>query len=255
MLAMTLPDAGDGLARLDELITPDLHGHVNPASPAAIVGWGLFFNCLHQVEAILRLHTDGHCFAAAPNRRCAFEYALYLVWLADEGDHAVDVLNRGFQREQLRLANHLRSADLVHQHPPEAFQVLLDTLATELAPESDERLLSVAHLLDDYGLANLKPYYQAESRFTHVSLTAIRQFARDGDDDALCLGQRPFDGELMPCQDFCLPVLFDAMLAFDSTLVGHPWQDALRQIGADHSLPVVLPTRGSSRSTSKTSSQ
>jgi Family of unknown function (DUF5677) len=243
MFAMTLPDAGDGLARLDELIAEDLHLHVNPASPSAVVGWGLFFNCLHQIEAILRLHTHGHCFAAAPNRRCAIEYALYLVWLADEGDHVVDVLNRGFQREQQQLANRLRSADLVDQHPPEAFQVLLDTLAVELAPEPDERLLSMAHLLDEYGLAGLKPYYQAESRFTHVSLTAIRQFAQDGDGDTLYLGQRPFNGELVPCQDFCLPVLFDAMLAFDSTLVGQPWNEALRQIGADHNLPTVLPSR------------
>jgi hypothetical protein len=246
MSAMSVPDAGDGLARLDELITPDLHLQLNPASPAAIVGWGLFFNCLHQVEAILRLHADGRCFAAAPNRRCAIEYALYLVWLADEGDQVVDVLNRGFQREQRQLANRLESADQVAQHPPEALQVLLDTLAIDLAPESDERLLSVAHLLDEYGLANLKPYYQAESRFTHVSLTAVRQFARDGDGDTLCLGQRPLDGELVPCQDFCLSILFDAMLAFDSTLVGHPWNDALRRIGADHHLRTVLPTRRAS---------
>jgi hypothetical protein len=165
------------------------------------------------------------------------------VWLAEDGDHVVDALNRSLQGEQRRLAQRLESAEKTDRLPPEVFQALQDTLAIDLVPMSDERLLKVSHLLDEYGLADFKATYMAESRFSHVSLTAVRQFARDGEEGTLCLGQRPFDGELAPCQDFCLLILFSAMLALDPILIGRPWSDALRRIGADHNLPTVLPSR------------
>jgi hypothetical protein len=36
------------------------------------------------------------------------------------------------------------------------------------------------------------------------------------------LGQRPLYGEPVPCQQFCLMVLFDAMLAFSTLLIDTP---------------------------------
>jgi len=93
----TPPDPADGLTRLEELISPDLHKHMDVTSRSTEVGWGLFFAVLHQVEATLHLHQHRCCFAAAPNRRTAVEYAVFLVWLADERDKVVDVLNRSLR--------------------------------------------------------------------------------------------------------------------------------------------------------------
>jgi len=98
---MSEPEPSDGLARLEELISPDLHLNIDAASRASSVGWGLLFAVLHHVEAILYLHRQGCCFAAAPNRRTAVEYAVCLVWLADQTDQVVDVLNRGLRQDQI----------------------------------------------------------------------------------------------------------------------------------------------------------
>jgi hypothetical protein len=242
--AMSTPEPADGLTRLEELISPDLHRNIDVASRAATVGWGLLFTVLHQVEAVLYLHRQGCCFAAAPNRRTAVEYAVCLVWLADQGDQVVDVLNRGLRNDQIQLANRLRAASLTERLPPDGYQILKDTVATKLKPEPDETLLHVSDLLDEYGYRALKAYYKLESRFVHVSLTAVQAFAREIEEqERLLLGQRPLYEELVPCQEFCLMVLFDAMLAFNKLLVGSPWTDVLTKIAADHDLPTQLPVR------------
>ncbi len=238
---MSTPEPSDGLTRLEELLFPDLHLSIDGASRSAMLGWGLFFTVLHQVEAMLYLHRNGCCFAAAPNRRTAIEYAVGLVWLADQGDRVVDVLNRRHRNDQIQLANRLREANLTERFPPDVYQILVDTVATELPPQTDERL-RVDQLLEEYGYSALKAYYHVESRFTHVSLTGIQLFARDSK-EGLLLGQRPLYEELVPCQHFCLMVLFDAMLAFNTLLVGSPWTEALMQVAADHDLPTQLPTR------------
>jgi len=214
---------------------------IDGASRAAVVGWGLFFTVLHQVEAVLHLHQKQCCLAAAPNRRTAVEYAVCLVWLADQGDQVVDVLNRRLQNDQKQLANLLRAANLTERFPPDAYQTLVDTVAAEVPPEPDERL-KIGPLLDEYGYSALKTYYQVESRFIHPSLTAVQVFARDSE-EALLLGQRPLSEELVPCQRFCLMVLFDAMLAFNTLLIGNPWTQALMRVATDHDLPERLPTR------------
>jgi hypothetical protein len=239
---MSAPEPSDGLTRLEELISPDLHLNLDGASRAPRVGWGLLFTVLHQVEAILYLHRQGCCFAAAPNRRTAVEYAVCLVWLADQTDQVVDILNRGLQQDQIQLANRLRDARLTERFPRDAYQVLVDTVGTELSPERDERLLHVGPLLDEYGYDALKAYYKVESRFVHPSLTAIQEFAHDGE-EGLIFRQRPLHEELVPCQQFCLMVLFDAMLAFNTLLVGSPWTDMLMEVAADHGLPTHLPVR------------
>jgi hypothetical protein len=239
---MSAPEPSEGLTRLEELISPDLHLNIDAASRASSVGWGLLFTVLHQVEAILYLHRQGCCFAAAPNRRTAVEYAVWLVWLADQTDQVVDVLNRGLRQDQIQLANRLRDAGLTERVPPDAYQILVDTVGTALPPEPDERLLKIGQLLDEYGYGALKAYYKVESRFVHPSLTAIREFTHDSN-EGLLFRQRPLHEELVPCQQFCLMVLFDAMLAFNTLLVGSPWTDVLMEVAADHNLPTHLPVR------------
>jgi hypothetical protein len=229
---MSAPEPSDGLTRLEELISSDLHLKVDGASRAAVVGWGLFFTVFHQVEAVLHLHRLQRCLAAAPNRRTAVEYAVCLVWLADQGDQVVDVLNRWHQRDQKQLANLLRAANLTERFPPDAYQTLQDTVAADVPSEPDERL-KIGPLLDEYGYTALKAYYHWESRFIHPSLTAVQVFAHDSE-EVILLGQRPLSEELVPCQQFCLMVFFDAMLAFNTLLIGSPWAEALMRVAADY---------------------
>jgi hypothetical protein len=60
-----------------------------------------------------------------PGRRTqptnAVEYAVCPVWLADQGDQVVDVLNRGLQNDQKQLANLLRAASPSERFPPDAY--------------------------------------------------------------------------------------------------------------------------------------
>jgi hypothetical protein len=74
----------------------------------------------------------------------------------------------------------------------------------------------------------------------HPSLTAIQEFAHDGE-EGLIFRQRPLHEELVPCQQFCLMVLFDAMLAFNTLLVGSPWTDVLMEVAADHGCQRICP--------------
>lgn len=236
--------ASEGLARLDELIYPDLHQRVDPASRAAEVGWGLFFSVLHQVEAVLILHTRECCHAAAPNRRMAFEFAVFLIWLAEDGDNVVDVLNRRHVTSQALLATSLREHDLVKKFPEDQYRTLADTVATTLPPEPEERLTAIQPLLDEYGLGELRSYYQAESRLCHVTLTAAQAFT-SLDDERLTLFQKSRYGELATCQDFCLMVLLVAMQAFNELLIGKPWTDTLIEVARRHGLQENLPRRRS----------
>jgi len=102
--------------------------------------------------------------------------------------------------------------------------------------------MKVDRLLDAYGYSDLQAYYQVESRFCHVSLTAVQSFARR-DGQGPHLAQRSTYEELVPCCVFCLTVLFKAMLAFNQLLTGRPWAQALAQVAADHGLSTSLPTR------------
>lgn len=238
---VTAPEPEDGLLQLDELITHDLHESIDSTNRSAIVGWGMVFMVLHQARAILHLHRHGFCFAASPNRRTAIEYAVHLVWLADEREKAVDVLNRGLQGDQIQFAKRIEEAGLRERIPQEAYQVLLDTLAVGLPPEPDERLLKFQHLLDEYGYSELKVVYMAEARLGHVSLTGAQVFSRSTE-EGLILSQHPLL-EPVACERLCLIVLFDAMLAFNTLLVGNPWTEALRRIAANHGLTPALPTR------------
>jgi hypothetical protein len=165
-----------------------------------------------------------------------------LVWLADEGDKVVDVLNRAHISSQIQLANAMREADLVERFS-EGYETLVDTVNTVVPKGTDERLLKVQHLLDAYGLKDLKVYYQAESRFSHPSLTAIGAFAH-GKNDGLALHQRPrFEQELASCQEFCLMVLVVAMQAFNEMLTDKPWGEELAGIAEAHGPRPDLPKR------------
>ena len=238
------PDPTDGLLQLDELKYSNLHEYIETNSRTAHVAWGLFFNVTYQISAILTLHRENICYASSPNRRTVVEYGTFLVWLAEDGDRVVDVMNRGLQRDQRNLDKRIRENSMMDHFPAAAYRALQDTLSEELDPESDERLLRPQNLIPQYD-PGLMAYYNVESRHSHVSLTSVQYFTRNNG-EVLELAQRPIHSEVVPCQAFCLSVQYQSMLAFNTLLRGNPWTEELASIAATHDLPAVLRKRNPS---------
>ncbi|MEV6804079.1 hypothetical protein [Streptomyces sp. NPDC051132] len=91
---MTEPDPGEGLIRLENLISEDLHERITPINRTTLIGWGVFFTVAHQIRAVLVLHRTGACGAVSPNRHSTQEHTVTLRWRVDHGDRIGDIYNR-----------------------------------------------------------------------------------------------------------------------------------------------------------------
>jgi hypothetical protein len=224
---MTEHSPRDGLSRLESLIYRNLHTYVDPPSRAAQVGWGMFFTIQHHICAILTLHRERLCFSAGPNRRTLLEYSLYLAWLVDDGEAAVDVLNRKLLSNSKNLETQLTQLGHLDRYPEHARQSLAKTLAEQLPPHPDEHFHKTTHLMDEYD-SSLKPYYAAESGFSHPSLISVGFFMKPID-DGVGLSQKPMPEEATRCVDFCLHLCSQSMLMFNELLIGKPGQPSSRR--------------------------
>lgn len=241
-------DYGEGFDRLGTLITPDLYSRVDGMNRACVVGWGTTLNVVHLARGIRLLHTEGQCHAAVPLLRSIMEYTLGTIWLADDGDAAVDVFNRRLQNAHAKLANDLGGMDLDADFPAEAVRTFRDTVTAPLQPHPDERLAAFRHLLTEYGFKEMIPVYNVLSGITHLSLEGAQTFFQDKD-DAVQLSQQPFRGEVAPCEQIAFGMQFDAMVAYNQLLVGQPWTIDLAAIGQEYEISVQLYVRKSKQAT------
>lgn len=210
---------------------------------AAVVGWGTTFHVIHLVKAIRTLHAAGQCHATVPLLRSVMEYTLGTMWLADAGEDAVDVLNRRLQYSKHKLRDDLELESIsMSDFPAEAVRTFMNTLTARLPPHPDERLSAFRHLLQEYGFEKLIPVYDVISGHAHLSLEGAQEFFHNGD-DAIRLTQYPRHNELMPCEDVCLGMQFDTMLAYNELLRTRPWTARLWAIAEDHGLPAKLTAR------------
>ncbi|MFJ9643223.1 DUF5677 domain-containing protein [Streptomyces sp. NPDC101206] len=235
-------DPSDGLLRLENLITNDLHTRIDPMNRASMIGWGLFFTVAHQVRAVLALHTAGACGAAAPNRRSALEHAITLRWCVDQGDRIGDIYNRKLRNDQIQLANALR-ADGTKDRYNDAYQVLADTVKTvneTIAADPNERLAKIEHLMQGYGLDKERTFYQVDSRFVHPTLTGAQMYFKD-DGEAFHVSQMPIHEEIVACHLYCLWILHVAMLAFNEVLDSKPWTSELEAVAKEYGFATTLP--------------
>ncbi|MFY4716947.1 DUF5677 domain-containing protein [Streptomyces sp. LaBMicrA B280] len=239
---MTEPDPGEGLILLEDLISEDLHERITAANRAGVIGWGLFFTAVHQIRAVLVLHQADACGAASPNRRSALEHTVTLRWCVDQGDRMGDIYNRKLGMDQIQLAKALR-ADGTADRCEDAYQVMAATVKKvkeSIAPDPNERLAKIEHLMTGYGLTKERSYYTAESRFTHPTLTGARMFFQD-DGEAFRVSQMPIHEELVPCPLFCLWILHAAMLSFNELLTDKPWTGELEKIAKEYGFMSTLP--------------
>ncbi|UXY21933.1 hypothetical protein N8I84_26950 [Streptomyces cynarae] len=239
---MTEPDLGEGLLRLENLISEDLHERIDPSNRATLIGWGLFFTAVHQIRAVLVLHQADACGAASPNRRSALEHTVTLRWCADQGDRIGDIYNRKLGMDQIQLAKAIR-ADCTVERYQDAYQVMAESVETvkeSIAPDPNERLAKIEHLMKNYGLTREWSYYTVESRFTHPTLTGTQMFFQE-DHEAFRVSQMPIYEELVSCPLFCLWILHTAMLCFNELLTGRPWDSELKKIAKEHGFMTTLP--------------
>ncbi|MFH0178878.1 DUF5677 domain-containing protein [Streptomyces cacaoi] len=239
---MTEPDPKDGLLRLENLITSDLHTRIDPTNRAAVIGWGLFFNVAAQVRAILTLHQAGACGAVSPNRRSALEYAITLRWCVDQGDRMGDIYNRKLGADQIQLAKALK-ADGTKDRYKDAYEIMVKTVKTvkETIPaDPNERLAKIEHLMEGYRLTMERTFYQVDSWFAHPTLTGAQMFFKDDGKD-FHVRQVPIHEELVACQLYCLWIFHIAMLAFNEVLTGKPWTTDLEKIAKEYGFSTTLP--------------
>ncbi|MGA5195677.1 DUF5677 domain-containing protein [Streptomyces exfoliatus] len=239
---MAEPDPGDGLIRLENMITDDLHTRIDPTNRASMIGWGLFFAVAHQVRAVLVLHKAGACGGAAPNRRSALEHTITLRWCVDQGARIGDIYNRKLRNDQIQLAKALK-ADGTADRYEDAYQVMADTVKMvneTIASDPNERLAKVEHLMQGYDLSKERTIYQVESRFVHPTLTGVQMFFKD-DGETIKVSQMPIHDEVVACHLYCLWILHAAMLAFNEVLTDKPWTVELEKIARDFGFMTTLP--------------
>ena len=104
-----------------------------------------------------------------------------------------------------------------------------------------------SHLLAEYGFDKMIPVYDVLSGLTHLSLLGAQQFFQDKD-DGTHLSLHPLKGETAPCEETCLGLQFDTMLAYNELLTARPWTAGLAAIAKDHGLSAKLATRKSGHS-------
>ncbi|MGW2040304.1 DUF5677 domain-containing protein [Streptomyces virginiae] len=239
---MAEADPSNGLMRLENLITDDVHTRIDPMNRASMIGWGLFFTVAHQVRAVLVLHKAGACGAASPNRRSALEHTITLRWCVDQGDRIGDIYNRKLRNDQIQLAKALK-ADGTKDRYKDGYQVMAGTVKAvneTIASDPNERLAKIEHLMQGYGLARERTFYQVESRFTHPTLTGVQMFFKD-DGEAFHVSQMPIQDEVVACDLYCLWIFHVAMLAFNEVLTDKPWTAELEAIAKEYGFATTLP--------------
>ena len=244
---MTNTDYGAGLDRLLQLVTPDLHEHVDSNSLASITAWGTVFNAIHYARGLRALHEADLCAATTPVLRSLLEFTVGTMWLSDAGQEAVEVLNRGLAYSQDRLHRSLENADELvgwrERFPEEALDVFDRVRSTNLGPHPDAHLLSgFKHLLEAYGFAGWVPIYNVLSVLSHLSLTGAEGYVRTAK-GGWNASQTLFEPELAPCVSIAFSLLLDAMAAFDAMLIGRPWRVVLEEIASEYGATITYAKR------------
>ena len=210
---------------------------------ALLVAVGLYYHLVNQVAALMLLRSSQFDRACAPLRRSLIEHMLYLIWLADAGDVAVDAMNRGLQHKQRQLRDTITAAGV--PVPTAEQRATMDTtIQTALpAPSDQDYLQHITHLLDAYPLSPvLKGLWRAESGWAHPSLHVMQLYVEQRP-DATVLHQRPYHEQLADYTPVaCFLTLYFGTLALDA-LLGNPWTEQLISIAERYDMPTALPTR------------
>jgi hypothetical protein len=210
-----------------------------PTEPRSCqVAFGLFLNLLWQVTALTALRPRSLDLVCGPLRRSVIEHALYLVWLADDGDTAVDAMNRALQHTQRKLRRSAGAGGFIPT--PEQEATLNGVLSAELPPGPDH-LLHIGHLFGRYPLAPaMRALWETETGFSHPSLHVVRLFVADRP-DKIVLHDHPRHAALAAATPMaCFLALFFGAIALNDLLPGRPWSERLREVANRHGTSAEL---------------
>ncbi|MFI6587477.1 hypothetical protein [Embleya sp. NPDC050493] len=227
-----------GLESLGILLAQDVTSHIpDDGLRTFLVGWGFLAESYRQATVVVVLHNRKLGHHTSPNVRLLIETVAQLWRLAEDGDAAVDSLNRAFQLKHGKLGAAI---------DPSAFGLTAETVAvmdaarTEVAsaivpPQAGDVYTNVAPLLDRMDPAGRwKAIWLATTQLAHPTITLARCFFTDGPGEPTRLYDAPhYEEELdiarfLPFQAFNL--VFLAMEAFDRIMTGSPWKAELTRI-------------------------
>ncbi|MCY0942011.1 hypothetical protein [Streptomyces antarcticus] len=124
----------------------------------------------------------------------------------------------------------------------EGYAVLAETVKAvkeSVAPDPNERLAKIEHLMQGYGLARERTFYQVESRFTHPTLTGAQMFFKD-DGEAFHVSQHRCTMRSWPASRTAFGSS-TSMLAFNEVLTDQPWTAELAKIAEEYGFMTALP--------------
>ncbi|MBC3843098.1 hypothetical protein GXW82_31635 [Streptacidiphilus sp. 4-A2] len=226
--------AGPCLRALQELIAQGTADHVPPHEGRRpfYVGWGFLASLERQARAVVSLHQAGLGHEAAPNRRLMIELMAHLEWLAQDGEDAVDSMNKAFQYKHGGLR---KAADADGFEYDSGTAASADEVqAAEIPGNPTNQFNVTSKLLGRLG-AKLPTVWLTETQYSHATLTGARAFFDDSDANSVRLFNEPHFGSVDAAADASLFVafmlLFIGMEAFDTLMVGTPWKDVMAPIG------------------------
>lgn len=209
-----------------------------PDNRAPRVAFGLFMSLAHQVHALMLLREADADHACSPLRRSLIEHAAFLALLADKGDSAVDLLNRGLQHTQGKLKRAVDAAAISYD---EGAQVIIDRTLTEQLPEAQTHLLHVANLVEKYFGRNTVALWMAESGLAHPSLHVAGLFVDESEDGQLTVSKQPLRDFSKETLALCLDSIFHGALAFNSLLISPVFEPVLREVAEEFDLSMTVP--------------
>lgn len=216
---------GDGIA---ELIKAD--------DGAAYIAYGFAMNIVHLANGAITLHGAGQSFATGPLRRSMVEFAVYLRWVADDPDEAVEALNRQLKTNQGKFFQ--RAKDAGASIAKEVSAIVKSTVEDPHVPKG-KKSPNAEGLLTRYDMTRELTIWTADSRLAHPTLTAVRWFVFDSG-DAIELHRGPLVEANMEegIQAFCLWALYCAAYFLNVWLAGAPWTATLADVAARHRFDV-----------------
>jgi hypothetical protein len=212
-----------------------------------MVGWGSLAALTRQAHAVIALFNAGLGHEAAPNRRLMIEYMALIQWLARDGEHAVDAINKAHQYSQGKVRKAADGADI--KYDAERANVLA---SLEIGGDKSfhafnqtARLLQSlsGNLIGDWanpGMSKrLGAMWIGETQLSHATLTAVQCFIETEAESTLLLDEPRYPIEEHP--PAVSPIVAFSLLtagaeAFNELLVGSPWAEELDRIAIEYGL-------------------
>ncbi|MFB6518698.1 hypothetical protein [Streptomyces sp. NPDC056401] len=233
--------AHQGLAELAALVQQPVTPHAPPPDShwPFVIGWGLATNLRRQADAVVFLHQHDRAHESAPNRRMMIECMAQLCWLVEDGQDAVDSMNKAFQHSHGRLRAAVDEGGVFTYG--DSVAAAADAVAAAVIPPNTKNQFNLTKkLLGRFG-AGLTEAWLSETPDSHAGIAAAAAFFEQSPDGSIQLydsphyGGAPDPNELAPFMAFML--LYCGLEAFNDLMVGAPWTEELNRIGLAAGLP------------------